>query len=131
MSGVIVGLIACFICVVMCGSLAWRSFRRLGRHTRTHATIARYFLDHGDGTTYHPVLRFETAGGDRTTAISPYGSSSKDWPIGSVVRITYAPDKPRRAEIISFGALWLGPIAFAFFAVVFAFAAWSSYTEAP
>lgn len=75
---------------------------------------------------YHAVLRFETRDGNPVVAISPYGSSGKDWRIGSRVRVTYDPADPRRAETLGFGPLWLFAVAFAFFAVISALAALST-----
>lgn len=129
MSGIIVGILASIVCFCFSVYFTCRSFNRLNQYSHTNATVARYHLTNDDGTTYHPVLVFKTENGEKVTAISPYGSSKKDWPVGSVLRITYNPENPHQAEIVSFGPLWLFPLVFAFFAIAFAFAAWSSWTS--
>jgi hypothetical protein len=66
------------------------------------ARVVRYSIHRHEGQAfYHPVVRFCTADGRRTTAISNSGWWLPTWTRGTVVSLPYHPHDPRWVEIVS------------------------------
>lgn len=63
-----------------------------------------------DSTTYRPVVRFETAGGERVEFTSNTGSNPPGYAKGERVEVLYRSAQPAHARIRGFFSLWGGPL---------------------
>lgn len=55
--------------------------------------------DDSDGSTYKPVVQFQTSSGQSVEFLSPYSSNPPDYAIGEQVIVVYAPEQPEKAII--------------------------------
>lgn len=96
------------------GLIALRQSASLWYHgVSTTGTVVGHEV-HGDSdpdaaSSFHPVVRFETAGGEGVTFVSQFGASAPDTE-GHEVFVIYDPEDLRRAEIHSFAVLGFGPV---------------------
>jgi hypothetical protein len=60
-----------------------------------------------NGTSYHPVVGFQTWNGERVEFRSATGSSSRSYRVGQSVPILYDPANPSDARIHGFMHVWL------------------------
>lgn len=64
-----------------------------------------------ESSTYHPVITFYTASGEKKTFTAGGGAYPAKYEIGETVTILYDPDNPSDAEIKSW-EMWFVPILF-------------------
>lgn len=72
----------------------------------------------GSGT-YHPRVRFRTAGGQDLIIDSNVGTNPPSYRAGEPVEVLYDPGNPTHFSINSFLSLWFGPVVFGGMGVVF------------
>ena len=99
-----------------------------GSYFLFRSVLRRRSWSEGDGVIigYHeneelsffPQVEFTPSSGKKQTFQSGCSDSPQLFPVGSHVRVLYAPDSPAKAEIVSFSNLWLLPIVFLGFGVV-------------
>ncbi len=58
-----------------------------------------------DGSTYAPVVQFQTAEGQSVQFLSTYSSSPPDYDVGEPVIVVYVPEQPEKAVIKGEGQL--------------------------
>ena len=58
-----------------------------------------------DGSTYTPVVRFQTARGQSVEFLSPYSSNPPDYSVGEQVIVVYTLEQPEKALIKGNGQL--------------------------
>jgi hypothetical protein len=79
-------------------------------------------------TTYHPIVEFETAEGERVRIEGTTGNvDSAKAEVGTSVNVVYDPANPSEAVITDFQQAWLGPLALSVFGFVFIVMAVSSF----
>jgi len=71
------------------------------------------------GSTYTPIFIFPDASGVVHTQRASFGSSSYTFEPGEKVTVLYDVSAPKRSEIDSFQTVWLGPLIFTGFGLVF------------
>jgi hypothetical protein len=69
-------------------------------------------------SSFFPQVEFTLPGGGKQKFESECSGSPQRFPVGSHVRVLYAPDSPAMAEIVSFSNLWLLPIGLLGFGVI-------------
>ena len=84
--------------------------------SRTQGTVTKLVLS---GKFYFPVYTFKDARGVKHSVQSLSGSKPAAYKIGDLVGVLYQPDEPDNAEIDQFFDVWIWPIAFAGFGVLF------------
>ncbi|RVU28008.1 DUF3592 domain-containing protein [Streptomyces antnestii] len=67
----------------------------------------------------YPVVTFTPAGGPERTFRSTSGSNPPSYDRGEWVEVLYRADSPQDAKIDGFASLWLGPVIFSAFGLVF------------
>jgi hypothetical protein len=122
---ILVSVITLIITIIACWTF-FHAFRQLIFWPKVPARIMRYWITRSDGQRfYHPVVIFETVDGRSATAISPWGSWRKPWPIGHTVSIRYCPDNQRWIEINCIANMWGIPITFLFLLPICGLMIWS------
>ena len=84
--------------------------------SRPQGTVTKLVLS---GKFYFPVYTFKDARGVKHSVQSLSGSKPAAYKIGDLVGVLYQPDAPDNAEIDQFFDVWIWPIAFAGFGVLF------------
>jgi hypothetical protein len=60
--------------------------------------------------TYHPVVRFELAGGEAHVFRGTVGTNPSSFSVGDAVDVAYDPADPRHAELDTISEQWMGPL---------------------
>lgn len=69
--------------------------------------------------TYRPVVEFTTKSGKKIEFVSSMGSNPPSYNEGENVEVIYDPINPNKADIKSFGTLYLGPLILSFIGIFF------------
>lgn len=77
----------------------------------------------------HPVVIFETPGGQLARITDRSGLWPSPFEIGQQVEVIYPPGRPRDARVDSFWTLWLMPSATLVFGLLCAVAAWDTWRK--
>ena len=72
------------------------------------------------GSSYHPVIEFQTEAGKTVTFEDSVGTSWIRYQTGQRVSVLYEPDRPKEARIRSFLSLWLVCLICAVMGLMFA-----------
>lgn len=112
--------------LLMLSAAAWGGHSDRFRRNATRAAgaviriEARSFRDSKRRTSvsYSPVVRFRAADG-REVEFTGLGSNPPGYREGDPVTVLYDPARPSGARIESFRELWLGPLSFAAFGLLF------------
>ncbi len=67
-----------------------------------------------------PEFRFQDQHGKTHTVLSEFASDPPAFKVGERVQVLYDPENPARARIKSFATLWLLPLGFTLFGLLFA-----------
>lgn len=113
----IVGTMVGAVMLAVGGWSAFHAVRLTFWWPKTSAEIVRYWITRSEDKPngqrfFHPVVKFETAGGRRVVAISSWGSWRRPWPVGRIVFVHYNPGNPSWAEIRCFASVWQMPLTF-------------------
>ena len=130
--GTIVGCVVAILFLAVGTWSVYHAFRLTFWWPKTSARIMRYWITRSEGKPhgqkfYHPVVRFEVAGGSRVTTISSWGSWRRKWPVGRTVIVHYNPANPRWAEIRCIASVWGIPLTMTGLVACFALIAWFWY----
>jgi hypothetical protein len=98
------------------GYFLFQSTRRRRSWSEGEGVIIGYHEN--EESSFFPQVEFTLSSGEKQRFQSACSGSPQLFPVGSHVRVLYAPDSPMRAEIVSFSNLWLLPIVFLGFGVV-------------
>jgi len=97
------------VCLLLGAYLATQTMSFTQNAQRTTGTVVRYYENQEGGrTSYRPVFRFTTTGGDIITTTEQLPSSSKRFAIDSQVPVQYPFGEPLKARIATFTDFWLG-----------------------
>ena len=97
------------VCLLLGAYLATQTLTFSQTAQRTTGTVVRYQENQEDGrTSYRPVFRFTTTGGDIITTTEQLPSSSKRFAIDAQVPVQYPFGEPMKARIATFTDFWLG-----------------------
>jgi len=80
----------------------------------------------GEKTSYMPHVRFVAADMREHTFVSRMGAQPSRWPVGTSVPVAFLERDPSRAEIATWGRLWIAPAALYLFAAAMAYAAYTA-----
>ena len=80
----------------------------------------------GEKTSYMPHVRFVAADMREHTFVSRMGAQPSRWPVGTSVPVAFVASDPSRAEIATWGRLWIAPAALYLFAAAMAYAAYTA-----
>lgn len=84
-----------------------RDFLAKARPTRGTVVELRAKSD-GDGTTYTPVVRFDTADGREITYVESFSTNPAPYDVGETVEVLYLAEDASEARINGWTSLWLG-----------------------
>jgi uncharacterized protein DUF3592 len=96
------------VLAVVWAALAFLVQRRfLKRAVRTTGVVEGLNVDRtSKGTTYTPVIRFETAAGASVVATANRGSSRSSYQVGQTIPVLYDPANPQKLEVNKFWDRW-------------------------
>ena len=107
------------IFIAIGGAFLFFSISRLSNQTTTTGVIVNVETSSdSDGTTYRPVIEFTADDGFTYTFTGRIGSSSRPT-VGNSIEVLYDPADPQGATEKTFSNLWLFPIAFGGFGLIF------------